>query len=132
MVKSSVLCFLVLITPMLGAQTPTPPTSSPTSEAQKLLDTGRLDEALKALDTLAQQQPEPAGVERLRGMAFYEQGQLQASEAAFEHSLAQEPSDREAMQMEAVALFASATRQQRSRCSSRLTFPSPAPTSTAT
>src|ERR1700742_960617 len=124
-----ILCLLVLLVPALAAQSPA---NSSTAEAQKLLDTGRLDEALKALDTLAQQQPEPAGVERLRGMAFYEQGQLQASEAAFEHSLAQEPSDREAMQMEAVALFASATRQQRSRCSSRLTFPSPAPTSTAT
>src|ERR1700759_2759943 len=105
MVKSSVLCFLVLITPMLGAQTPTPPTSSPTSEAQKLLDTGHLDDALKALDTLAQQQPEPAGVERLRGMAFYEQGQIQSSATAFEHALAQDPGDREAMQMEGVALF---------------------------
>src|ERR1700753_1284578 len=107
MVKSSVLCFLVLITPMLGAQTPTPPTSSSTSEAQKLLDTGHLDDALKALDTLAQQQPEPAGVERLRGMAFYEQGQIQSSATAFEHALAQDPSDREAMQMEGVVLFRS-------------------------
>jgi tetratricopeptide (TPR) repeat protein len=107
MVKLRVLCFLVLITPMLGAQTQafTPPANSPTSEAQKLLDTGRLDDALKALDTLAQQQPEPAGVERLRGMAFYEQGQIQSSAAAFEHALAQDPSDREAMQMEGVALF---------------------------
>ena len=79
MVKLFVLCFLVLITPMLGAQTQasTPPTNSPTTEAQKLLDTGRLDEALKALDTLAQQQPEPAAAERLRGMALYEQGQIQ-------------------------------------------------------
>src|ERR1700761_8053208 len=105
MVKSSVLCFLVLITPMLGAQTPTPPTSSPTAEAQKLLDTGRLDEALKALDTLAQQQPEPAGVERLRGMALYEQGQVQPSAVAFDRAVNQDPQDREAMQMEGVALF---------------------------
>src|SRR6201999_4626190 len=97
MVKSSVLCFLVLITPMLGAQTPTPPTSSPTSEAQKLLDTGHLDDALKALDTRTQQQPEPAGVERLRGMAFYEQGQIQSSAAAFEREVARDPRHPEAM-----------------------------------
>jgi predicted Zn-dependent protease len=107
MVKLRVLCFLVLVAPAVGAQTQasTPPMSSPTAEAQKLLDTGRLDDALKVLDTLAQQQPEPAGVERLRGMAFYEQGQIQSSATAFEHALAQDPGDREAMQMEGVALF---------------------------
>jgi tetratricopeptide (TPR) repeat protein len=107
MVKLRVLCFLVLVAPVVGAETQasTPPMSSPTAEAQKLLDAGRLVEALKALDTLAQQQPEPAGVERLRGMAFYEQGQLQSSAAAFEHALVQDPGNREAMQMEGVALF---------------------------
>ena len=107
MVKLRVLCFLVLVAPLVRAQTQasTPPMSSPTAEAQKLLDTGRLDEALKVLETLAQQQPEPAGVERMRGMAFYEQGQIQSSATAFEHALAQDPGDREAMQMEGVALF---------------------------
>jgi tetratricopeptide (TPR) repeat protein len=101
------LCFLVLVAPGAGAQTQAskPPMSSPTVEAQKLLDTGRLDEALKILDALALQRPEPAGVERLRGMAFYEQGQIQSSATAFEHALAQDPGDREAMQMEGVALF---------------------------
>jgi tetratricopeptide (TPR) repeat protein len=107
MVKLFVLCFLVLVAPGVGAQThaSNPPISPPTAEAQKLLDTGRLDEALKVLDTLAQQQPEPAGVERLRGMAFYEQGHLQSSVAAFDHALAQNPRDREAIQMKGVALF---------------------------
>jgi predicted Zn-dependent protease len=107
MVKLRVLCFLVLVAPGFGAQTQDskPPLSSSTAEAQKLLDTGRLDEALKILDTLATQQPEPAGVERLRGMALYEQGQVQSSATAFEHAVAQDPGDREAMQMEGVALF---------------------------
>ena len=44
-------------------------------------------------------------MERLRGMVFYEQGQIQSSATAFEHALAQDPGDREAMQMEGVALF---------------------------
>jgi predicted Zn-dependent protease len=107
MVKLRVLCFLLLAAPGVGAQTQDsrPPVSSPTTEAQKLLDTGRLDEALKILDPLALEQPEPAGVERLRGMAFYEQGQIQSSATAFEHALTQDPGDREAMQMEGVALF---------------------------
>ena len=93
--------------PGFGAQTQDPksPLGSPAAEAQKLLDTGRFDEALKVLDTLAQQHPEPAGVERLRGMALYEQGQVEPSATAFEHAVAQDPGDREAMQMEGVALF---------------------------
>jgi predicted Zn-dependent protease len=97
-----ILCLLVLLVPSLAAQSPT---NSPTAEAQKLLDTGRLEEALKALDTLAQQQPEPPGVERLRGMAYYEQGKIPSAVTAFEHAVAQDPADREAMQMEGVALF---------------------------
>jgi tetratricopeptide (TPR) repeat protein len=99
-----VLCFLLVLAPCLSAQTAA---NSPTAEAQKLLDAGRLDEALKALDVLAQQQPEPAGVERLRGLAYYEQGHIQSSGAAFERALAQDASDREAMQMQGVVLFRS-------------------------
>ena len=107
MTNLHVLCFLVLVVPTVAAQTQAahPAGSSPIAEAQKLLDTGRLAEALKTLDNLAQQQPEPAGVERLRGMAYYEQGQIQSAATAFDHALAQDPTDREAMQMEGVALF---------------------------
>ncbi len=105
-----VLFFLVLLVPGLAAQTPagpvTPP-AQPTAEAQKLLDAGRLDEALKALDVLAQQQPEPAGVERMRGIAFYEKGQIEPANAAFARAIAQDPGDREAMQMQGVVLFRS-------------------------
>src|SRR6201996_6900188 len=96
-----VLCLLVLLVPCLSAQT------SPTTEAQRMLDAGRLDEALKALDALSQQNPEPAGVERMRGIAFYEQGHIQSSGAAFERALAQDPSDPGAMQMQGVVLFRS-------------------------
>ena len=105
-----VLFLLVLLVPGLAAQTPagpvTPP-APPTAEAQKLLDAGRLDEALKALDVLAQQQPEPAGVERMRGIAFYEKGQIEPANAAFARAIAQDPGDREAMQMQGVVLFRS-------------------------
>jgi tetratricopeptide (TPR) repeat protein len=101
MAKFCVVCFFVLAASGLAAQA----NSSPTAEAQKLLDTGRLEEALKALDALALQQPEPAAVERLRGTAFYEQGNIESAITAFAKALAQDPADREAMQMEGVALF---------------------------
>jgi tetratricopeptide (TPR) repeat protein len=41
----------------------------------------------------------------MRGLAYYEQGQLQSAATAFEHALTQDPSDREAMQMQGVVLF---------------------------
>jgi tetratricopeptide (TPR) repeat protein len=78
---------------------------SETAEAQKLIDHGQFDDALKVLDTLAVQRPEPPGTERLRGMAFYNKGQMQSAEEAFAKAVAQDPADREAMQMEGVALF---------------------------
>jgi tetratricopeptide (TPR) repeat protein len=103
------LCLLVLVFSGIPAhpQAATPPTTPTTEEAQKLLNAGHLEEALKALDALALQQPEPAGVERLRGMAFYEQGKIQLAAATFERAIAQDPSDREAMQMQGVVLFRS-------------------------
>ncbi len=111
MAKLRILCFVIPLAaaltglpPAAFAQAANPPGTS-TADAQKLLDTGRTEEALKALDALAQQQPEPAGVERLRGTAYYEQGNMASSAAAFARALAQDPGDRESMQMEGVALF---------------------------
>jgi tetratricopeptide (TPR) repeat protein len=75
------------------------------ADAQKLLDTGHVGEALQLLDQLGAQRPEPAGVERLRGMAFYQQEKLASAASAFERALAQDPADREAMQMQGVVLF---------------------------
>jgi len=109
MLNLRALFLLVLLLPPLSArpQAANPSTPPPTAEAQKLLDAGHLEEALKTLDTLAQHQPEPAGVERLRGMAFYEQGKIQLAAASFERAIDQDPSDREAMQMQGVVLFRS-------------------------
>ncbi len=111
MLKPPVLPALLLLVATLTARPQAPsaagnPSSlSPAAEAQKLLEKGRLEEALKALAPLALEQPEPAGVERLRGTAYYEQGQMEQAAQAFEKAVAQDPSDREAMQMEGVALF---------------------------
>ena len=44
--------------------------------AQELAGKGRLDAAMAQLDQLSQQSPEPAGVERLRGMIFYQREQF--------------------------------------------------------
>jgi predicted Zn-dependent protease len=73
--------------------------------AQKLVQQGRLDEALRALDALGAQTPKPAGVEKLRGMALYQQNKLSDAEAAFARAAAQDPHDIEAAQMDGVTLF---------------------------
>jgi predicted Zn-dependent protease len=118
------LCLFFVVAPAPGAQSTG---GSSIAEAQKLLDAGQFQESLKLLDTLAQQQPEPAGVERVRGMVYYQQGQLESSATAFEHAVAQDPSDREAMQMEGVALF----RSGKPAAAIPLLERSPAPISTA-
>ena len=74
-------------------------------QAEVLVDGGHFDQALQRLDTLAAEQPEPAGVEFLRGMVFYQQGKMSDASAAFSKAVAQNPKDREAMQMEGVSLF---------------------------
>jgi tetratricopeptide (TPR) repeat protein len=56
-------------------------------------------------DTLAAEQPEPAGVEYLRGMVFYQRGTMVEATTAFAKAVAQDPKNLEAMQMEGVSLF---------------------------
>src|ERR1700733_4959124 len=41
-----------------------------------MIDRGQTESALKQLDSLATQQPAPAGVNRLRGLALYSQNQF--------------------------------------------------------
>jgi predicted Zn-dependent protease len=70
-----------------------------------LMAQGQLDDAQRELGTLAALQPEPAGVERLRGIVEYENSHMPEAEAAFARAVAQDPSDLEAMQMRGVALY---------------------------
>ncbi|HEY3988336.1 MAG TPA: tetratricopeptide repeat protein [Acidobacteriaceae bacterium] len=109
-------CGVVLLMAALGAralsgqaaptQLPAAP-SSPVSlvAAQKLVQEGRSAEALRALDPLAAQKPEPAGVEKLRGLALYQQTKLEDAAAAFARAAAADPNDIEAAQMQGVTLF---------------------------
>jgi tetratricopeptide (TPR) repeat protein len=78
---------------------------APLRQAQDQVDSGHFDEALQILDILAAEQPEPAGVEYLRGMVFYQQGKTVEAAAAFAKAVAQDPKNLEAMQMQGVSLF---------------------------
>jgi len=57
------------------------------------------------LDQLAAQTPEPAGVERLRGIIFYQREQFPEAIAAFTKAEVQDPGDRESIEMHGVSLF---------------------------
>lgn len=91
-------------------QAPTPPSeaSAPAASfasAQELASKGHLDAALAQLDQLAAQSPEPAGVERLRGMIFYEREKFLQAIEAFAKAAGQDTSDHDSIEMQGVSLF---------------------------
>lgn len=73
--------------------------------ARSLIAEGKPAEALRQLDRLAAENPEPPGVERLRGILDYQNNQLPEAEAAFAKAMQQDASDLESRQMEGVVLF---------------------------
>ncbi len=54
---------------------------------------------------LAAQNPEAAGVERLRGIILYQQEQLPEAIKAFSKAVEQDPQDRESIEMQGLSLF---------------------------
>ena len=90
-----------------GASTAGGATTSPATleSAQALAAKGRLDQAMTQLDQVAAQSPEPAGVERLRGIILYQREQFPLAIEAFTKAAAQDPGDRESIEMLGVSLF---------------------------
>lgn len=74
-------------------------------DAQALAAKGRLDQAMNVLNQLAAQTPVPAGVERLRGIIYYQKDELPQAAAAFAKAVSQDANDRESIEMEGVTLF---------------------------
>jgi tetratricopeptide (TPR) repeat protein len=111
--RISATVLLLALPPCFAQNTQQPPSASikPLDSAAVLeaartaLNSGHPDETLKQLDGLAALNPEPAGVERLRGFAYYLLKNLSAAEAAYGKAVAQDPSDHESMQMRGVALY---------------------------
>lgn len=73
--------------------------------AQELAGKGRLEQAMNLLNQLAVQTPVQPGVERLRGIIFYQKDQLGNAVDAFAKAIAQDSNDRESIEMEGVSLF---------------------------
>ena len=91
-----------------GGQTLESPNSPPTAnlaQLRQMIDHGHAADALRQLDALAAQQPVPAGVYRLRGVALYQRNSFQEADAAFAGALQQDPHDLESTQMRGLTLF---------------------------
>jgi predicted Zn-dependent protease len=115
----SILTLGVLALSLAHAQTPsqtpgtansatrdTPVVSSPNLlQLRMMIDRGHTADALKQLDTLAAQNPAPAGVNRLRGLALYSQNQFAEADSAFASALKQDPHDEESTQLRGLTLF---------------------------
>jgi predicted Zn-dependent protease len=114
LIKLCVVCCMGLVSiahasAQQNSGTPVPPPAqrslSPTEEAQRLISLGQLNQAEILLDSLASQQPEPTGVERMRGMIHYQRNEFAAANSAFEKAIVQDGKDLQATQMRGVTLY---------------------------
>ena len=99
---------LVSSKPILEAQNANPPAVAPKTtlnEADRLANTGHSKEALALLEQLGSGPAPPVGLERVRGLAYYNSGQLREADAAFAKAIAANPEDKEAVQMRGLTLF---------------------------
>jgi predicted Zn-dependent protease len=101
------LCALTLFAVAAGAPAQNNAAAMPPSlaDVRSLMAQGKLDDARRELDALARVQPEPADVERLRGIVSYENNRMAEADASFARAMAQDPADLEAMQMRGVVLY---------------------------
>lgn len=107
MFRASRLCILACVALATSGPAQAVPSAGPPSvrDARALMAQGKTEEAVRELDALATQRPEPAGVERLRGIVSYQKDQMEEAEAFFTKAVEQDPSDLESMQMRGIVLF---------------------------
>ena len=74
-------------------------------EVKKLIDRGQSKEALRELDIAEAHQPAIPGLERLRGMAFYAEGDFTDADQALAKALNQNSKDIEAAEYRGLTLF---------------------------
>ncbi len=73
--------------------------------AEKLIGAGDLQGALAELDALAAEHPEPAGLEYLRGFAYYQESDLGDAETALARAVSQDAGDGRSRQLLGLTLY---------------------------
>ncbi|HEX3470766.1 MAG TPA: tetratricopeptide repeat protein [Silvibacterium sp.] len=100
-----------LVTPLVAQQAAQPDArgsqvaSVDLAAVKRLIDRGQPQEALHQLDALAAQQPHTEGIDRLRGMALYAEGDFPAADEALTKALTENSKDVEAAEMKGLTLF---------------------------
>jgi tetratricopeptide (TPR) repeat protein len=74
-------------------------------QAKRLIDDGKLDEAMQILSKLRLEQPEPKGVEHELGLTYYRKGDFVNAQNAFASAQREDPQDREAIQLRGLSLY---------------------------
>jgi predicted Zn-dependent protease len=109
-IATVVLCCSVATVRAQAPETPATSNDNPVGAAtfetaKELAGKGRLDQAMSELNQLSKQTPEPAGVERLRGMILYQRERFPEAIGAFAKAAEQDPQDSESLEMQGVSLF---------------------------
>jgi predicted Zn-dependent protease len=77
------------------------------AQLQAMIDRGQANLALQHLDKLKTSSSSLAGVDRLRGIALYNESRFTEADAAFASAITLDPEDKESIQMRGLALFRS-------------------------
>ena len=102
----SVFLLLLLLPPSGLAQSPASPSdTSPLSHERSLLQQGKTNEALAEMQKLAAATPVPNGLHHDLGIAWYRTGKLVDAEKEFASAVREDPSDKESVQMQGLALY---------------------------
>ena len=97
---------LLALTGVRWGQSDAAKEAAPTlSAARALLQQGRLQEAKAMLEQLTTMAPVPQGVHHDLGVVDYRTGKLVEAQKAFEQAVADDPADKESVQMEGLTLY---------------------------
>jgi tetratricopeptide (TPR) repeat protein len=107
-----IVIFACISNVLMGAQTPavtnTSPTSPPAkvessgsqySEAYRLSQQGKYDDAIALLQSMAARTPKPAGLSHAMGAVYYSKGDYLKAAEYFKQAVAEESNDKEAVQL---------------------------------
>ena len=114
------LLLLSICSTLLPAQTPTPsaPASDPQAyktagsdpeftEARRLSQQGKYDEAISQLQALTTRTPKPAGLSHELGAAYYKKGDYLKAADFLKQAVAEDPNDKEAVQLLGLSYYVS-------------------------
>lgn len=102
---TALLAICLSLCAQLAAQSSSQASSSGLQDVRALIDSGKYDDAIAMIQHLEQSSPSAKGMEHELGIAYYRKGNFAQAETAFEKAMAEDPQDREAVQLRGLSLF---------------------------